>query len=81
MLSKEKVSKIHQLLSDVFPNDKIPDNITDLAMGDISGWDSLGNFNLILAIEMDFGIRFSMEQTTEIKSIAQIIEALETNNV
>jgi len=81
MLSKEKVSKIRQILKDVFPNDKISENITDLAMGDISSWDSLGNFNLILAIETDFGIRFSMEQTTEIKSIAQIIEALETDNV
>jgi acyl carrier protein len=81
MLSKGKVCKIRQLLKEVFPNDKIPENITDLSMGDISSWDSLGNFNLILAIETDFGIRFSMEQMTEIKSIVQIIEALETDNV
>ena len=80
MFSSEIVKSIHKLLHEVFPHDDIPDDISDLKMGDIAGWNSLGNFNLILAIEMEFDIRFSMQQTTEIKSVAQIIEVLEANN-
>ena len=80
MFSSEIVKSIHKLLHEVFPHDVIPDDISDLKMGDIAGWDSLGNFNVILAIETEFDIRFSMQQTTEIKSVAQIIEVLEANN-
>lgn len=80
MYSSEIVKKIHKVLHEVFPNDVIPDDISDLMMGSIAGWDSLGNFNLILTIETEFDIRFSMLQTTEVKSVAQIIEVLEANN-
>jgi acyl carrier protein len=80
MFSSEITKRIHKLLYEVFPDDVIPDDISDLKMGDIAGWDSLGNFNLILAIETEFDIRFSMQQTTEVKSIAQIVEVLEATN-
>lgn len=81
MFGPEIIEKIHNLLHDIFPDDPIPKDVSDLMMGDIKAWDSLGNFNLILAIETEFGIRFSMQQTMEIKSVAQIIEALEAANV
>tara|TARA_B100000780_G_scaffold261631_1_gene214184 strand:- start:11596 stop:11820 length:225 start_codon:yes stop_codon:yes gene_type:complete len=71
------LDKIHKILREVFPKDEIPDDITNLSMGDIPGWDSLGNFNLILAIESEFDIRFTMDQTSEIKSITQITELLD----
>jgi acyl carrier protein len=81
MLNSEVVKKIHNLMNEIFSNDVITDDISDLRMGDLTGWDSLGNFNLILAIETEFDIRFSMQQITEIKSVAQIIEVLATDNV
>jgi len=80
MFSSVNVEKIHKILKEVFPNDLIPDDIVGLKMGDLASWDSLGNFNLILAIETEFDIRFSMEQTSVVKSIVQFIYALEVNN-
>lgn len=80
MLRPEIVKVIHKLLHEVFPNDAIPDDVSDLKMGDITGWDSLGNFNLILAVETEFDVRFSMQQTTEVKSVEQIIEIIEAYN-
>ncbi len=45
-------------------------------MGSFKEWDSLGNFNLLLAIEEHFEIRFTMDEITKIKSLAQIAETL-----
>ena len=80
MPSSEKYRRIHELLKDVFPKDEIPNDSSNLAMGDLPSWDSLGNFNLILAIETEFSVRFSMEQMTKIKSVTGIVEALEAGN-
>ena len=80
MLSSEKYNRIHELLEDVFTKDDIPSDSSNLAMGDLPSWDSLGNFNLILAIETEFNIRFSMEQITKIRSVKDIVEALEAGN-
>jgi acyl carrier protein len=76
MLNSEAVRRIRNLVCETFPNDIIPDNVYDLKMGDLKGWDSLGNFNLILAVELEFDIRFSMDQATEVKSVDQIIKIL-----
>lgn len=80
MRKLDKYSKIHELLKEVFPKDDIPNDSSNLAMGDLKGWDSLGNFNLILAIETEFNIRFHMDQMTKIRSVKEIVEALETGN-
>lgn len=80
MLNPEKYKKIHEILGDVFHKDEIPNDILNLSMGDLQSWDSLGNFNLILAIETEFGVRFSMEQMAKIRSVKAIVEALESAN-
>jgi|TARA_A100001011_G_C14233455_1_gene809912 acyl carrier protein len=81
MHSSEQINKIHQVLQEVFPNDQIPDDIKNLVMGDLASWDSLGNFNLILAVETEFDVRFSMDEISEIKSVIEILEALDANGV
>mgnify|MGYP001377504551 CR=1 FL=1 len=74
------LDKIRLLLQEVFPNDQLPSDISNLKMGDLPSWDSLGNFNLILAVETKFNTRFSMEQISEIKSVTEILKALEISN-
>ena len=71
------IEDIHQILSETFPNDKIPNDINNLKVGDIENWDSLGNLNLLLAVEERFAIRFTIEEMTNIKSIPQLISFLE----
>lgn len=72
---------LRQILSEVFPSAKLPYEIEGLKMGDIIQWDSLGNFNLLLAIEESFDIRFSMNEISEIKSLREIIEAVNRHYV
>ena len=42
-------------------------------MGDIKKWDSLGNYQLLLAVEKQFKIRFETSIFTELKSIKEIL--------
>ena len=71
-----KNKNIKKILKETFSKSKIPNDISKLKMGDIKEWDSLGNFNLLLAIESEFKIRFSMKEISEIKSIKSLEQNL-----
>ena len=43
-------------------------------MYDFEKWDSMGNFNVLLAIEKNFKIKFSSNQFNEIKSVKEILK-------
>ena len=74
-----KYKNIKKILKETFSKSKIPNDISKLKMGDIKEWDSLGNFNLLLAIESEFKIRFSMKEISEIKSIKSLEKILKKN--
>lgn len=69
MNSKE----IKDILIEVFPKSKIPKKIDGLKINDLKEWDSLGNFNLLLAVEEKYKIKFSMKEISEIKSIKSLL--------
>ncbi len=69
MNSKE----IKNILTEVFPKSKIPKKINGLKINDLKEWDSLGNFNLLLAVEEKYKIKFSMKEISEIKSIKSLL--------
>ena len=70
---------LRKIIVDTFSKSNIPENIDDLKMGDIDEWDSIGNFNLILAIEQKYGIRFNMEDLDNLKSVKEIKRLLDND--
>ena len=70
---------LRQILIDTFTKSNIPENIDDLKMGDFEEWDSIGNFNLILAVEQKYKVQFDMENLDRIKSIKDIKKFLEND--
>jgi acyl carrier protein len=70
------MNKLREILVVTFPNSAVPDDIGKLQLNDLPDWDSIGNFNLLLAVEQEFGMQFSMTQIEKIKSVAEIIEVL-----
>ena len=70
---------LRKILLDTFSKSDIPEDIDDLKMGDIDEWDSIGNFNLILAIEQKYGIRFNMEDLDNLKSVKEIKRLLDND--
>ena len=75
MEKKIKLEKIKKALKKAFPRSKINKNIINLKIGSLKKWDLLGNLNLILEIEKEFKIKFTIEEMTNIKSIDEIEKA------
>ena len=63
---------LEKILRETFKNSHIPLDISDLKMGDFDEWDSLGNFNLILAVEQHFQIQFDIDDLENINSVKAI---------
>ena len=61
-MNSKKNNNIKKILEETFSKSKIPKNITKLKMGDLKEWDSLGNFNLLLAVEDEFNIKFTIKE-------------------
>ena len=55
------------------PADRIDD---DSSPENIESWDSLKQMNLVLALEQEFGIRFTDEKIVEMLSVRLIAEAV-----
>jgi acyl carrier protein len=75
---KVDASELRDILEGVFSNSPIPQNLQKLKMGDFEEWDSLGNFNLLLAIEERLSVRFNIEAMASIKSIQDLVTYLES---
>lgn len=67
---------IEKILSEVFNLKKLPKKIKELEQGDFKEWDSLGNFNLLIAIEEFYSVRFNSKEIINIRSVKQILYAL-----
>jgi acyl carrier protein len=76
-----KISDLPELLKRQFPSAEIPKLVTGLTVGSFPEWDSLGHFNLLLLIEESYGVRFTMEEMSEMKTIIEIVEVLATKGV
>jgi len=78
MNSNEK--KLKKIFSDIF---KIEENTVDenSSVDNIESWDSLNHLNLILALELEFGISFSEEQTVEILNYSLVKLVLQEHGV
>lgn len=67
---------LREILQKTFTRSEIPHEISSLCMGDLEEWDSLGNFNLILAVESHYEIQFDMDELETLNSIARLQEAI-----
>lgn len=78
----KKINKhlIRKVIIKTFNKSKIPKNISNLKIGDIKEWDSLGNFNLLLEIEQTFKIRFDLIEIENLKSVPAILKVLKKND-
>lgn len=74
------IENIRNLLCEAFSNSDIPQVVTDLKIGDLAEWDSLGHFNLLLLAEDWFEVKFSMDEMTNIKSIPELVAAIKSRS-
>jgi len=78
-MSEDTNEKLRDVIAMAFPNSLIPENIMELEYGAIEEWDSLGNFALLMLVEQQFGLEFTMKELSELKSIRQILIRIKSN--
>ena len=71
-----KISDLIEITHNQFPKLNKSEINFELSLGDTPEWDSLGHFNLLLAVEQSYNIRFTMDQMNEVKSLKDIATIL-----
>ncbi len=61
---------------DVLENDGITLNDSTTA-NDIAEWDSQSHINLVLAVEMRFGVRFRTSELDTLKNVGEFVSTIE----
>lgn len=71
---QERLTKVFRA---VFDNESI--TLTpDLTADDVDEWDSLSHINLMLAIELEFGIEFLQSEIQDFRNVGELIECVKT---
>ena len=67
----ELQDRLQRVFREVFDDDGI--NIApEMTAGDVEGWDSLSHINLIVAVETEFGIRFSQKELLMFRNVGDL---------
>jgi acyl carrier protein len=67
--------RLAAVFRDAFDNDGVV--ITDATTSaDVDGWDSFGHINLIIAIEEEFGMKFSMAELTSMHNVGEMVDVV-----
>ena len=67
---EEIYRRINSIFRDIFDDESITVTAVTTA-DDIEDWDSLEHINLILALEEEFGMKFSMVEVTGMKNVGE----------
>ncbi|MEA2998569.1 MAG: acyl carrier protein [Sphingomonadales bacterium] len=49
----------------------------DMTAEDVPGWDSMAHINIIVASEIQFGIKFRAAETEELRDVGGFVELIE----
>lgn len=75
MERNEILKKITEIAKDVFDNDDV--ELTErTTAADIEEWDSLSHLSLVSDAESEFGIKFTLAETSESKNVGELIDAI-----
>lgn len=67
--------KLQEIFRDIFDDEELV--ITEeMTAADIEDWDSLVQINLIIAIEKEFKVRFSLEEVSKLKNIGEMLDLI-----
>lgn len=72
----ETLEKLNTIFQDVFDDDELTIDAQTSAQ-DIDEWDSLMHVNLVLAVEKQFGIRFTGTEVAGLKDVGELSALVE----
>ena len=75
MSEDEVTKKLNKIFNDIFIDSEFVFS-KDLSASDIDEWDSLTHINLIVAIEKEFSISFTLEELEKQNSVGDTIDMI-----
>lgn len=75
MTREEIFSKLNDVFRDVFDDEDIT-VCEETSSSDIEDWDSLNHINLVVAVEKEFGVKFSMGETQKMKNVGEMVNII-----
>lgn len=74
------LERVREIIADITQNsvEEINENSNNK---NVDGWDSVAQINIIVTIEMDFGVAFSAEEMHSLNSARKIVHALKSARV
>lgn len=73
----EILSRATDIFRDIFDDDEIV--ITDeTTAADIEDWDSLEQINILVAMEREFGIKFSVGEVEGLANVGEMLDLIES---
>ncbi len=79
-MSKEDIlQRIQDVFRDIFNDDSLNIN-KETNANDIEDWDSLHHIRLVLSVEKEFKVKFSMDELQTFKNVGDMIDLINKKN-
>lgn len=71
---KERLTRVFRQVFDDPSIELTPEMTAD----DVDGWDSLSHVNLLIAVELEFGIEFKQNEIQRFANVGELMNCIET---
>ncbi len=76
MTREDLLSTVTDILRDIFDDDEL--EVTEATCSDdVEDWDSLEQINILVAIQDEFGIQFSLDDVSDLKDVGDTLDLIE----
>lgn len=75
MTRDEVIERLVPIMEDVFDEDGI-EYSDSLTADDVQEWDSLSHIRFMVAVEKEFGVRFSTAEIEGLTNLGELVDAL-----
>jgi acyl carrier protein len=76
MTQSDVYATLTKILRDVFDNPTVVAT-PDLTAKDVPEWDSFNHINIVVAAEMQFGVKFRTSEIEELKNVGELAALIE----
>lgn len=73
MNSEQILESFNEIFRDVLDIEDLVVN-REMTAADVEEWDSLAHINLIVAIEKEFNVKFTLEELTDVKNVGETVD-------
>ena len=75
MLREEGARRLTAIMRDIFDEDDV-EYRDDLTADDVEGWDSLSHVPFLVAVEKNFGLRFTSSEMDSFKNVGELLDVI-----